>query len=304
MKADLLVNTQDDLMIANVARTSFNKWNDRLDLTLNDKGKPKDPSLIDYLAKHEHISPFFHIRFTFRFSLNDFDLYSVYDPTLLMGLVYKKELNDIVVRTSFYGWMRLVKEPLVLSFEAKRRVEATLAIYAPHAHDAYFSTPHKLEDFSIEYDNPLFQDASFRITDALPVVRQMFTHRMFATNEVSRRYVSTEPEIHYHKQWRLKPDGSIKQGSGRLADAKLQVIADSIYQTSMTAGVNGYNALIGLGLAPEQVRYLLPQAMKTDVVFTGSIQAWKDVISKRTYSGAQQEIRDLAYSIESQLFKE
>jgi thymidylate synthase (FAD) len=304
MKADLLVNTQDDLMIANVARTSFNKWNDKLDLTLNDKGKPKDPSLINYLAKHEHISPFFHIRFTFRFSLNDFDLYSVYDPTLLMGLVYRKELNYVVVRTSFYGWMRLVKEPLVLSVEAKLQVQSTLALYAPYAYEAYFTIKSQPLDFSIDYEHPLFQDASFRITDALPVVRQMFTHRMFVTNEVSRRYVSTEPQVHYHKQWKLKPDGSIKQGSGSLADAKLQAIADSIYQTAMTAGVNGYNALIGLGLAPEQVRYLLPQAMKTDVVFTGSVQAWKDVIAKRTYSGAQQEIRELAYSIESQLFKE
>ena len=42
----------DDLMVANVARVSFDKWKNEFD--------DKDAKLIEYLAKHNHKSPFFH----------------------------------------------------------------------------------------------------------------------------------------------------------------------------------------------------------------------------------------------------
>ena len=48
----------DDLRVANVARVSFNKWKEEFD-----KG---DAKLIDYLANHEHLSPFRHTAITIR----------------------------------------------------------------------------------------------------------------------------------------------------------------------------------------------------------------------------------------------
>jgi len=47
------------------------------------------------------------------------------------------------------------------------------------------------------------------------VARQRFKHVVgFSYNEVSRRYVDDEPEFYYPSEWRTKPEGSIKQGSG------------------------------------------------------------------------------------------
>ncbi|WP_367648277.1 FAD-dependent thymidylate synthase [Pseudoalteromonas sp. THAF3] len=48
----------DDLRVANVARVSFNKWKTEMD--------EKDVRLIDFLARHEHTSPFRHTAVTIR----------------------------------------------------------------------------------------------------------------------------------------------------------------------------------------------------------------------------------------------
>ena len=52
MKVELVDSMGDDLRIANIARVSFNKWKKELG--------EKDASLINYLAAHEHSSPFRH----------------------------------------------------------------------------------------------------------------------------------------------------------------------------------------------------------------------------------------------------
>lgn len=55
---ELIDSMGNDLRIANVARCSFNKWKEEFD--------EKDAKLIDYLAKHEHSSPFRHTAITLR----------------------------------------------------------------------------------------------------------------------------------------------------------------------------------------------------------------------------------------------
>ena len=59
MNAELISVMGDDLMIANVARVSFNK--ESSDFTYKeDKAKGSDEGLIEYLAKHNHWTPFAH----------------------------------------------------------------------------------------------------------------------------------------------------------------------------------------------------------------------------------------------------
>lgn len=60
IKIDYIDHMGDDLRVANVARVSFNKWKEELD--------DKDVRLIDFLARHEHNSPFRHTALTIRCS--------------------------------------------------------------------------------------------------------------------------------------------------------------------------------------------------------------------------------------------
>lgn len=52
ISVELLDHMGSDLTITNVARVSFNKWKEEFD--------SKDERLINYLAEHEHTSPFRH----------------------------------------------------------------------------------------------------------------------------------------------------------------------------------------------------------------------------------------------------
>lgn len=58
INVELVDSMGDDLRVANVARVSFNKWKEEFD-----KG---DARLIDYLAAHEHSSPFRHTAISVR----------------------------------------------------------------------------------------------------------------------------------------------------------------------------------------------------------------------------------------------
>lgn len=55
---ELVDSMGDDLRVANVARVSFNKWKEEFDV--------KDARLINYLASHEHLSPFRHTAVSIR----------------------------------------------------------------------------------------------------------------------------------------------------------------------------------------------------------------------------------------------
>lgn len=52
INVELIDSMGNDLTVANVARVSFNKWKEEFD--------ERDAKLIDYLARHEHTSPFRH----------------------------------------------------------------------------------------------------------------------------------------------------------------------------------------------------------------------------------------------------
>ena len=57
-RVELLYTMGDDLMVVNAARVSFAKESTEF--------KEQDTKLINYLAKHNHISPFFHPQIQFR----------------------------------------------------------------------------------------------------------------------------------------------------------------------------------------------------------------------------------------------
>lgn len=58
MQVELIHHVGEDLTVANAARVSFHKYSDAI--------TDKDTKLINYLAKHNHHSPFNHSFLTFR----------------------------------------------------------------------------------------------------------------------------------------------------------------------------------------------------------------------------------------------
>jgi thymidylate synthase (FAD) len=186
---ELLEVFGDDLTVVNAARVSFAK--ESLEMKDNDK------KLIHYLAKHNHITPFFHPQVRFRLKM------------------------------------------------------------------------------------PIF------------VAREWYRHQIgFARNEVSRRYVDSEPEFWMPTELRER-DSDKKQGS---KDSAIQYNGHCLakMRNHNTASIALYKDLLSHGVCPEQARTVLPQSMMTEFIETGSLAAYARLYKLRTDPTAQREIQELA----------
>lgn len=143
---------------------------------------------------------------------------------------------------------------------------------------------------------------TLRETVPIFVARQRFKHMVgFTYNEVSRRYVDDTPEFYTPNEWRSRPEGSVKQGSGAASiDIKIYseeegaFYADDPYAEALRACRNAYEHMLSVGVAPEQARMVLPQSMYTSYYVTGSLAAFARAYKQRIDPHAQKEIQDLA----------
>ncbi len=131
-----------------------------------------------------------------------------------------------------------------------------------------------------------------RVTVPFFIANQLKRHQIgLAVNEVSRRYVDTEPEFFHPESFRNRPDGSIKQGSGEIkSDTDLFKV---YYEAAMDSSLGYYEFMIAGGVAPEMARMVLPQSTYTSWIWTGSLAAFVRIYKQRTDPHAQQEVRDL-----------
>ena len=136
---------------------------------------------------------------------------------------------------------------------------------------------------------------SFRIKAPIFVARQLVKHQVgLVWNEVSRRYVDSEPEFYFPKVWRGKPENA-KQGSSEkviLPDEDFH--PKDCVQWSLVA----YQRMLEMGIAPEQARMVLPQNTMTEWIWTGSLMAFARVCKLRLDSHAQQETQEVAAYID------
>lgn len=137
---------------------------------------------------------------------------------------------------------------------------------------------------------------TLRETVPIFVARQRFKHMVgFTYNEISRRYVDSPPEFYIPKEWRSRPDVSIKQGSG--SDIEYGDDIEDQYKEYIEHSESLYNYLLKRNVAPEQARMVLPQSMLTSYYVTGSLAAFARLYSQRTDPHAQKEVQDLAKQI-------
>ena len=144
--------------------------------------------------------------------------------------------------------------------------------------------------------------AQFRVQAPICVARQWYRHTVGTVrSEVSRRYVDDEPRFFEPKEWRSRPKGNIKQGSGEPLLWALKNVADIVLMDVHAAATTAYHKLLNHGVAPEQARMVLPQTMYTQWIETASLYYWARLCRLRLDAHAQQEIRELAEDIAAAL---
>ena len=177
----------DDLTVVNAARVSFSKESNEL--------VDSDKKLINYLAKHNHVSPFFHPQVRLRIKM------------------------------------------------------------------------------------PIF------------VAREWYRHTIgFARNEVSRRYVDSQPECYLPQLESIRArDPRLKQGS-KTTPADKADLARQCMDDLTKSSIETYNALLEADVAPEVARMILPQSMHTEFIETASLYAYARLCKLRLSPDAQHEI--------------
>ena len=196
MKVDLIDHMGSDLTVVNAARVSFDKASSYREDAFGWHLEPRDEKLLQYLAKHNHWTPFAHCAATFR-----------------------------------------VKAPLF-------------------------------------------------------VARQLGKHQVgLVWNEVSRRYVDSEPEFYVPDSWRKRAE-NVKQGSGEDLEGKDHL--NAVYAGIIGRAIGNYQGLLDQGVCPEQARMVLPQSMYTEWYWTGSLAAFARVCNLRLDPHTQRETQEIA----------
>jgi len=136
--------------------------------------------------------------------------------------------------------------------------------------------------------------ATLRITCPIFVLRQLGKHQVgFSWSEVSRRYITGEPEFWVPKEVRKKAD-NVKQGS---SEETLDEVWAETFDTQNKSCLYYYNLLLDAGVAPEQARAVLPQSMYTTCVVTGTLLGWHHLWKLRTEEHTQKETQEYAQEI-------
>lgn len=145
---------------------------------------------------------------------------------------------------------------------------------------------------------------SFRVKAPIFVARQLVKHKFMPWNEVSRRYVDSEPEFYFPEYWRKRAE-NVKQGSSEdkvelrfnnLLDADGDDLIVTPYE-HIQDSLQMYKDMLSQGVCPEQARMILPQNMMTEWRWSGTLGAFLDMLVLRLDSHTQKETRDVALKI-------
>lgn len=140
------------------------------------------------------------------------------------------------------------------------------------------------------------QSATFLIEVPLFIRSQIHRHRTFAYNEISRRY--TEENLAFWIPTALRKQSSNNRQASDNDEIVLSVNGmTDVYKIAL----NVYNFLLDKGVAREQARAVLPQALLTQFYMTGNLRNWAHFIKLRTDSHAQYEVQVVANKISEKL---
>ncbi len=139
-----------------------------------------------------------------------------------------------------------------------------------------------------------------RVKAPIFVARQLVKHQVgLCWNEVSRRYVDSEPEFYFPEVWRGRPTDK-KQGSSDevIVWVDREERAGTALRRVCRDAVQSYNKMIEAGVTPEQARMILPQNTYTEWVWTGSVLAFARICNLRCKADAQKETQEVAWQID------
>lgn len=132
---------------------------------------------------------------------------------------------------------------------------------------------------------------TFRCNAPIPQRTHCFKSKVgFVENEESRRYISERPELFVPEFREAVKDK--KQGSGGLHEYGEYWRRRYVKQCDYA--IKAYLDMIAGNVCPEQARYILPQGVMVNWIWTGSLLAYARFYGLRSKPDTQKETRDIA----------
>ena len=136
------------------------------------------------------------------------------------------------------------------------------------------------------------------INTSLAIATQILRHRSFTFQQFSQRYAdSTELQIELPIPDLRKQDAKNRQNSTDDLGDYLKLTLQEEIRHHFDTALKLYNKMLGLGVAKESARFVLPQATQTRLYMTGNVRNWIHYILLREKNGTQKEHMDVAESI-------
>lgn len=144
------------------------------------------------------------------------------------------------------------------------------------------------------------QTATFIVSCPLYIRSQIYRHRTFSYNEVSRRYTDEGimfyiPDV-FHKQAVMN-----KQGSAEEFTKEENCEIKGIVEYSQKKMQEMYEKLLEKGVAKEEARCVLPTGLMTKFYMTGNLRNWMQFLTQRLDTHAQLEVRIIARKVFKEL---
>ena len=137
---------------------------------------------------------------------------------------------------------------------------------------------------------------TFHVKAPVFVARQLVKHEYMPWNEISRRYVDSDPEFYVPDVWRGRAQDK-KQGSAGVVKTN----ANIEYHNNVMLQL--YKQQLDEGVTPEQARMNLPQSMMTEWYWSGTLYAFAKMCGLRLKEDTQAETRIVAEKIEDVMMK-
>lgn len=339
----LIDSCGSDLSVVNAARVSFYKeseWDHHIHLDKEfDVLKEKDAKLINYLAKHEHLSPFNHAFLSFRVKAPIFVARQLVKHKFLpWNEVSRRYVTDDL---EFYVpsiWRKKAENVKQGSSkeDAGKPVRTGKCLYCggelPKGHFKYCSDNHQVyhsqerlpynTKFSRWKASAKARGVPFTITE---VDLDWPKHCPYL--DVELNYLSDDkadnvasldkivPELGYvpgnvmiisNLANRMKSSATKEQILAFAKNAGLMhggIFTDQApsYEKYLEQTVAAYNRMIDDGFCPEQARSILPQSLMTTWIWSGTLGAFCAMLKLRLKEDTQEETREVATLISKEV---
>jgi thymidylate synthase (FAD) len=124
------------------------------------------------------------------------------------------------------------------------------------------------------------------------IARQILRHRSFSFQEFSQRYAISSR--YSTSEVRLQ-DEKNRQNSIPVQDRELMKVWDELQQDVLNASKRSYEAALGMGIAKEVARKVLPEGLTTSRMYmNGTLRSWMHYVDIRCDKATQKEHREVA----------